>query len=74
MEINLGKLNDFEKNPIELVVNANKLLINKSKCIAFFKKIGGHKSFCGVTDTPLMSPLGFKARLGSVIYTWQRYM
>ena len=32
MGINLGKLNDFEKNPVELAVNANKLLINKSKC------------------------------------------
>ena len=47
----------------------------------FLKKIGGGggiSPFCGVTNThfgPLVtSPLGFKARGGSLICTWQRYM
>ena len=38
----------------------------------FFLMFGGHKSFCGTTDTPVLDfwwPL-----LGSLFYVWQRHM
>ena len=46
----------------------------------FFKKqnLEDMSPFCGATDTPvfgllMMSPLGFKAKVGSLICTWWRH-
>ena len=40
----------------------------------FLQNFGGHKSFCGATDAPVLnllltSPLGFKGVVGSLIHT-----
>ena len=43
--------------------------------IFLHKIFGGHMSIYGATDTSgllVMSPLGFNARVSSLIYTWQR--
>ena len=64
-----------EKQPEE---EANKEEIDISK-ILFKNNFGGHVSIFGATGTPclgllVMSPLGLKARVGSLIRTWQRCM
>ena len=83
--INVSSLQgNKEKNPpVHIIRNypnikTFKLNIATSRPFPFFKFFFGHMSFYGATDTQfgllVTSPLGFKARMDSLIHSWWRCM